>query len=203
MRVEENERDEGRRTAVAVSTEGTAEPLRLAVLLGSTREGRVGGVVGEWFRARAAGRAGLRVETVDLVDYAFPARFPEEPTAEMCRFAGAIDRAEAFVVVTPEYNWGYPASLKQAVDYAYDEWHAKPVGFVSYGHGGCGLLAAAGLRLVFNELRSVTVRNAVSVDLDGPLGGPEQECAADGLLAELVWWGLALREAKARRPYVS
>ncbi|SOD63834.1 NAD(P)H-dependent FMN reductase [Streptomyces zhaozhouensis] len=188
---------------MAGATEEAAEPLRLAVLLGSTREGRVGGDVGEWFRARAAERDGLRVEMVDLVDYAFPARFPEEPTEEMDRFAAAVDRAEGFVVVTPEYNGGYPASLKQAVDYAYDEWHAKPVGLVSYGHGGCGRLAAAGLRLVFNELRSVTVRNAVSVDLDGPLGGPEQECAADRLLDELLWWGLALREAKARRPYVS
>ncbi|WP_233580983.1 NADPH-dependent FMN reductase [Streptomyces triticirhizae] len=187
---------------MARSTDAAAEPLRLAVLLGSTREGRMGAAVGEWFLGRARGRDDLRVELVDLVDYAFPARFPEEPTDEMCRFAGAIERAEGFAVVTPEYNWGYPASLKQAVDYAYDEWHAKPVGFVSYGHGACGQLAAAGLRLVFNELRSVTVRNCVAVDLTGPLGGPALERAAEALLDELVWWGLALREAKERRPYV-
>ena len=188
---------------MAGSEEGAAEPLRLAVLLGSTREGRVGAAVGEWFLGRTERRDDLRVELVDLVDYAFPARFPEEPTDEMRRFTGVIDRAEGFAVVTPEYNWGYPASLKQAVDYAYDEWHAKPVGFVSYGHGACGHLAAAGLRLVFNELRSVTVRSCVGVDLAGPLGGPALECAADALLDELVWWGLALREAKLRRPFVS
>ncbi|MDT0266998.1 NAD(P)H-dependent oxidoreductase [Streptomyces sp. DSM 44915] len=181
---------------------GRRTPLRLAVLVGSTREGRVGEAVGAWVLARVEGRDDLVAEAVDLADYVFPARFPEEPTAEMCRFARAIDAAEGFVVVTPEYNGGYPASLKQAVDYAYDEWHAKPVGFVSYGHGGCGQFAVAGLRLVFNELRTVPVRDCVAIDLAAPLGGPAHAAAADAMLAELRWWGLALREAKLRRPYV-
>ena len=69
------------------------------------------------------------------------------------------------MVVTPEYNHSFPASLKQAIDYAYDEWQAKPVGFVSYGCGSAGLHAVDQLRTVFTALHAVTVRDGVGIDL--------------------------------------
>ncbi|MGP4109380.1 NADPH-dependent FMN reductase [Streptomyces sp. 4N509B] len=181
-----------------------AEALRIAVIIGSTREGRAGERIAEWFVARARRRREVEVEVVDLADYDFPGRLPSHPTPAMVRFTEAVAHAEAFVVVTPEYNRSFPASLKQAIDYAYEEWHAKPVGFVSYGSRSNGLYAVEGLRCVFAELHVVTLRDGVSLDLlaGEEVGTEEMERDADALLGELAWWGLALREARERRPYV-
>ncbi len=124
-------------------------------------------------------------------------------------YAQRIGRAEAFVVVTPEYNHGSPASLKQAIDLVRAEWRAKPVGFVSYGGTAGGLRAVEQLRQVFAELHAVTVRDTVSFhnarerfDRSGrPLDPVGPSRAADRLLDQLVWWGLSLRAARERRPY--
>ncbi|MCP3782888.1 NAD(P)H-dependent oxidoreductase [Micromonospora sp. A3M-1-15] len=182
-------------------------PLRLAVIIGSTREGRIGDRIGRWFVAQARRRDGLAVTVLDLAGYDFPASLPTEPTEAMRSFAQEVNRAEAFVVVTPEYNHSFPASLKQAIDYAYDEWQAKPVGFVSYGCRSVGLHAVDQLRTVFTALHAMTVRDTVGVDLlDGePTGRAEEQLRQDVrvLLDELCWWGLALREGRAARPYVS
>ncbi|MEV0002242.1 NAD(P)H-dependent oxidoreductase [Micromonospora sp. NPDC050980] len=180
-------------------------PLRLAVIIGSTREGRVGDRIGRWFVSQARGRAGLVVDELDLAGYAFPAALPAEPTPAMREFVRQVAEAEAFVVVTPEYNHSFPASLKQAIDFAYDEWQAKPVGFVSYGCRSVGLHAVDQLRTVFTALHAMTVRDTVGVDLlDGePTGHGEERLRQDVrvLLDELCWWGLALREGRAARPY--
>ena len=182
-------------------------PLRLAVIIGSTREGRIGDRIGRWFVAQARRREGLAVTVLDLAGYDFPTSLPAEPTGAMRSFAAEVNRAEAFVVVTPEYNHSFPASLKQAIDYAYDEWQAKPVGFVSYGCRSVGLHAVDQLRTVFTALHATTVRDTVGVDLlDGePTGRAEEQLRQDVrvLLDELCWWGLALREGRAARPYVS
>lgn len=182
-------------------------PLHVAVIVGSTREGRAGDEVARWFVARARQRTGLAVTVLDLVDYDFPASWPAEATPAMRAFTAAVGRAEAFVVVTPEYNHSFPASLKQAIDYAYDEWQAKPVGFVSYGCGSLGLHAVDQLRTVFTALHATTVRDVVGVDLlcggPTPLAEDRLGRAAAVLLDQLAWWGLALREARAARPYVS
>ncbi|WP_405849396.1 NAD(P)H-dependent oxidoreductase [Streptomyces niveus] len=191
--------------------EGDAAPLRVAVIIGSTREGRLGDAIARWFVERAAKRDDLAVSVVDLADFDFPARYPDRVTEPMAEFTAEVDRAEAFVVVTPEYNRSFPASLKQAVDYAYDEWQTKPVAFVSYGHGSGGLYAVEGLRSVFTELHTVTLRNGVSIDLfdcgddvlDVDAATEEhRDRAASVLLDQLGWWGLALREARKARPYI-
>ncbi|MFE3828426.1 NADPH-dependent FMN reductase [Streptomyces sp. NPDC059092] len=193
-----------------------ARPLRVAVIIGSTREGRVGDVIGRWFAERAAGRDDLELAVVDLIDFDFPAHYPDRPTHQMSAFAAEVERADAFVVVTPEYNRSFPASLKQAIDFAYDEWRTKPVAFVSYGHGaGAGLYAVEQLRSVFTELHTVTLRNGVNINLfeDWPVGsaGLSGAAGASGagdraaglMLDQLGWWGLALREAREARPYLS
>jgi NAD(P)H-dependent FMN reductase len=192
-------------------------PLRIVTIIGSTRQGRVGEAVGRWFATQAGRREGIELTILDLVDFELPARYPSEATAPMMAFAAGVGRADAFVVVTPEYNRSFPASLKQAIDCAYDEWRAKPVGFVSYGCGSQGLYAVEQLRVVFTELHTVTMRNCVCFDL------LREWCGADGkdidtgrprdpessgravttLLDQLTWWGLALRDARAARPYVS
>ncbi|MYT39308.1 NADPH-dependent oxidoreductase [Streptomyces sp. SID8356] len=184
------------------------EPLRVAVIIGSTREGRIGDAVGRWFMERARARDELDLAVLDLAEFDFPGHHPRRATEQMTVFTGAIGRAEAFVVVTPEYNRSFPASLKQAIDFAYDEWQAKPVGFVSYGHGSSGLYAVEQLRSVFTELHTVTLRNGVALDfLHTPLEDYAGACARDRaaglMLDQLGWWGRALREARAVRPYVS
>ncbi|MFC4003173.1 NADPH-dependent FMN reductase [Prauserella oleivorans] len=183
-------------------------PLRVAVLIGSTREGRVGHTVGHWFADRAREREDLEVGVVDLAEFDLPARLPAAATPEMTRFAAEIDRADAFVVVTPEYNRSFPASLKLAIDCAYDEWHAKPAGFVSYGCRSTGLYAVEQLRSVFTELHVATVRDAVSFNLladcrgGPPFAAEELVHRATALLDQLVWWGRALRAARASHPYI-
>ena len=199
---------------------GRTAPVRLAVIIGSTREGRSGEGVARWFAGRARRRGDLEVDVVDLADFDLPARDLCAVTSDVAAFSGRIDRAEAFAVVTPEYNHSFPASLKQAIDHAYDEWRAKPVGIVAYGHGSEGFYVIEHLRAVFTELHMATVRGRVALDLlahdrgaapagDGdrgggvPVGDGVLERDAEAMLDQLVWWGLALREARAARPYVA
>ncbi len=179
--------------------------LRVAVIIGSTREGRIGDTIGRWFAAQVAHRADLAPTVVDLADFDFPSSYPDVPTASMVEFTAQVGAADAFVLVTPEYNRSFPASLKQAIDYAYDEWQAKPVGFVSYGWRSGGLYAVEQLRTVFTELHVVTMRDGVTFNLlDGePVGGDTPEHDAKALLDQLTWWGVALRDARLARPYVS
>jgi NAD(P)H-dependent FMN reductase len=186
------------------------KPLHVAVIIGSTRKGRIGDTVGRWFSVLADGRDGLELSVIDLADYEFPANYPDRATPQMTEFTSRIGRADAFVIVTPEYNRSFPASLKQAIDFAYDEWQAKVVGFVSYGCGSNGVYAVEQLRGVFTELQAMTVRNSVGFNLlDGGFDGggePAHEDraarAATTMLDQLIWWGGALRDARARRPYV-
>ncbi|WP_435597969.1 NADPH-dependent FMN reductase [Streptomyces anulatus] len=187
---------------------GSGLPLRVAVIIGSTREGRIGDAVGRWFMERARDRSELDLAVLDLADYDFPVHYPGRATEQMTEFTDEIARAEAFVVVTPEYNRSFPASLKQAIDFAYEEWQTKPVAFVSYGHGSAGLYAVEQLRTVFTELHTVTLRNGVALDflrqpLEGHPGDTGRDRSVGLMLDQLGWWGSALREARAARPYVS
>ncbi len=186
-------------------------PLRLEVIVGSTRQGRFGPTVARWFLTQAEGRSDMAPDLLDLADVDLPAAYPRRPGPALEAFTRRIDRADAFVVVTPEYNHGYPASLKQAIDLAYDEWRAKPVGFVSYGGMAGGLRAVEQLRQVFAELHAVTMRDTVSFhrvwglfDDSGELLEPAPfTAAAKTMLDALAWWALALRTARAARPYAA
>ncbi|MBF8188687.1 NAD(P)H-dependent oxidoreductase [Nonomuraea sp. K274] len=188
-----------------------SDALRLAVIIGSTRVGRACDTVGGWLAELARLRDDLAVELLDLAGYTFPGCYPQEATPAMCRFAAAISRADAFVIVSPEYNRSFPASLKQAIDFAYDEWQAKPVGFVSYGSGSTGFYAVEQLRTVFSALHTVTVRDWVGIDLLGegvdagglPRDTDDRLRAVEAMLDQLTWWGRALRDARRAQPYVS
>ncbi|MGQ5634584.1 MULTISPECIES: NADPH-dependent FMN reductase [unclassified Streptomyces] len=201
----------------AVSAAAAAEaPLRVAVIVGSVREGRQGRAVADWFLATAAGDTGLDLDVIDLAGTELPLVLPEwggtpspEAVAALREVSPRLAAADAFVVVTPEYNHSFPASLKNFIDWHHAEWRAKPVGFVSYGGLGGGLRAVEQLRLVFAELHATTVRDSVS--LHGPWSGLGEDgtprdaavCAgaAKGMLGQLGWWGRALRAARAERPY--
>jgi len=177
-------------------------PLRIAVIVGSTREGRVGGDVAGWFLAIARQRADVDLTVLDLAEFDFPQSYPEAATPQMTSFTTAVERADGYVIVTPEYNRSFPASLKQAIDYAYDEWHAKPVGFVSYGCRGRGHYAVSALRVVFTELHTTTVRDEVGIDLLAPRSDKDERTVT-AMLDQLTWWARALREARAAHPYIA
>ncbi|UQX05446.1 NAD(P)H-dependent oxidoreductase [Streptomyces sp. RerS4] len=188
------------------------EPLRLAVIIGSNREARFGHVVGTWIATEAARRQDLAVDVIDLADHDLPIVLSRDPSpevaAELAKVSPRLAQADAFVVVTPEYNHSYPASLKNLIDWHYTQWQAKPVGFVSYGGLSGGLRAVEHLRTVFAELHAVTVRDVVSLhmvwDKFDETGAPKDDAtqaAAKVLLDQLGWWGDALRRARARVPY--
>lgn len=188
-------------------------PLKLAVIMGSNREGRFGPVVCDWFVSRAAGRADFTVELIDLADTDLPTALSFSPSVPVRDQLGKVtDRlawADAFVVVTPEYNHSYPASLKTLIDWHFGEWQAKPVGFVSYGGISGGLRAVEHLRQVFAELHAVAVRDTVSFHHAGALFDEQGRhrdpdgatAAATAMLDQIAWWGLALRDAKTARAY--
>ncbi|NBE94349.1 NAD(P)H-dependent oxidoreductase [Nonomuraea sp. KC401] len=185
-------------------------PLRVAVIIGSTRAGRACDAVAGWFTERARRREELAVKVLDLAGYAFPAHYPAQATPAMRRFAGDIGAADGFVVITPEYNRSFPAPLKQAIDFAYDEWQAKPVGFVSYGSGSAGHYAVEQLRTVFSALHAVTMRDWVGLDLLGgdfdgcaPLDTDDRLRAVATMLDQLTWWGRTLRAGRRAQPYVT
>jgi NAD(P)H-dependent FMN reductase len=181
-------------------------PLALGVIVGSSRKGRVGRVVADWFVAEAW-RRNLKVDVIDLAEIDLPVDLSS--TDEVRELAVRVGAADAFVVITPEYNHGYPAGLKLAIDCVRAEWAAKPVGFVSYGGLSGGLRAVEQLRQVFAELHVVGVRDTVSFhqvrqcfDQAGRLRDPApREEAAGVLLDRVEWWGRALRNARAAHPY--
>jgi NAD(P)H-dependent FMN reductase len=183
----------------------SADLVRLAVIVGSTREHRRGRTIADWFVDQAAARADLAVSEIDLVDFELPERFTFDTTPALVELRSRLDEADGFVVVTPEYNHSYPAPLKHAIDFAKPEWRRKAVGFVSYGGVSGGLRAVEHLRHVFAELHAHTVRDSVSFHRpwngfgeDGLPSDPEgASVAAAVLLDELVWWSDALRTARA------
>jgi len=194
------------------------QPLHVAVIFGSVRDGRFGSTAGNWFVAQARERDDLVVDVVDLAEVVLPMTMPAfggQPAPEavdaLADLTPRLAAADAFVVVTAEYNHSFPAALKNAIDWHHQQWQAKPVGFVSYGGMSGGLRAVEALRLVFAELHAVTIRDTVSFhnawrqfDADAtPLRPDECNGAAKTMLDQLSWWAHALRDAKANSPYVA
>ncbi|WP_245819917.1 NADPH-dependent FMN reductase [Rhodococcoides yunnanense] len=170
-----------------------SEPLNLAVIVASVRPGRLGPVVADWFLDRVAARGGFSATTLDLLDFDLPADLTPSPAGEA--FASAIGAADAIVAVTPEYNHGYPASLKTALDSVKYEWRGKPIGFVSYGGLSGGLRATEQLRQVVAELHMVSVRDSVgfhrarkAFDDLGETTDPAATDASMRMLGQLHWW---------------
>jgi NAD(P)H-dependent FMN reductase len=169
--------------------------------------------VADWFAQQAAKRHNLDVEVIDLATADLPATLTgtDEPTpATVAVLAARLAAADAFAVVTPEYNCSFPGSLKTALDWYYEEWHAKPVAVIAYGRESGGLYAVAQLRQVFTELQAVTIRNSVTLpcyweqfaaDGSWPRPGSGYDAAAKLSLDQLVWWAHALRDARTKRPY--
>jgi NAD(P)H-dependent FMN reductase len=172
--------------------------IKVGVVYGSTRPGRFCDTVARWAAAQIAARGHFAVEIIDPVS-----------SSDDRSLKHRVAACEAFLVVTPEYNHGYPAPLKELIDSIGPEWHAKPVAFVSYGGISGGLRAVEQLRLVFAELHAVTIRDSVSFagaweqfDSNGALRSPERaERSMDAMLRRLHWWAIALAHARGIWPY--
>jgi NAD(P)H-dependent FMN reductase len=184
-------------------------PLKLALIYGSMRQGRFCDTVANWAANEIWSRNDFFLDVIDPDELGLPLRHGPDDYVALADLRRPLADADAFIVVTPEYNHGYPAPLKFLIDSAYREWRAKPVAFVSYGGISGGLRAVEQLRLVFAELHAVTIRDSVSFanpwtkfDGDGRLIDPDEPCKAMAtLLARLRWWATILREARQVAPY--
>jgi NAD(P)H-dependent FMN reductase len=189
------------------------KPLRVGIILGSTRTGRFADRPAEWLRQIAEKREDVSFELVDLRDYPLP--FFDEPKSPFrepskneiaLTWGRKIAELDAFVFVTGEYNHSIPASLKNALDYLYAEWNRKPAAFLAYGNTG-GARGVEQLRLILVELQVAPLRSAVHIVrfefMDMLLKGktfadfPHLEEAANVMLDDLIWWGRALRAGRA------
>ncbi|WP_460766789.1 NADPH-dependent FMN reductase [Nocardiopsis nanhaiensis] len=193
---------------VSRSASDSSAPVRLALIVGSTREGRFGPTVARWFLRTAREYPGVEVEVVDLAETDLPDRIVEDSPLpeEVGELSPRLAAADGFVVVTPEYNRSFPAPLKTAIDWFHDEWAGKPVGFVSYGGVSGGMHAVQQLRTVFAELRATSVRDNVcfpnfwdGFDAEGgwPKDAKASAEAANDMLDQLTWWARALRNHRA------
>ncbi|MEU2039894.1 NADPH-dependent FMN reductase [Nocardia niwae] len=188
-------------------------PVRVALIVGSTRTGRFGPTVADWFAGRLERRR-VDLDRIDLAATGLPDRLtdPDEPLPPAVRVLGVrLDAADAFVVVTPEYNRSFPAAVKHAIDWFGTEWAAKPVTVVGYGGDVDGGHAAAQLRPVFGELNAVLIRRTVTItkawqrfasDGSWPRRDAELDETVDAAVDQLLWWARALRAARAETPFV-
>ncbi|HTT14616.1 MAG TPA: NAD(P)H-dependent oxidoreductase [Thermoplasmata archaeon] len=186
--------------------------LRIAVVVGSTRPHRNAEGVARWVLQQARQRSDAEFELVDLKDHPLPmldeaipptaGKYAQEHTKSWAKTIGSFD---GFVFVTPEYNHGVPAALKNAIDFVYAEWNNKAAGFVSYGSAG-GARAVEHLRGILAELQVATVRAQVLFSLMNdfenysvlktPDAGKERLLST--MLDQLVAWSGALRTLRVR-----
>jgi NAD(P)H-dependent FMN reductase len=184
-----------------------SDTIHIGLIYGSTRKGRFCDTVARWAADEIRAQGHYAVDIIDPAEIV-PGNRGESTSPTLWEL---MAKADAFVVVTPEYNHGYPAALKMLIDSVGAEWHAKPVAFVSYGGISGGIRAVEQLRLVFAELHAVTIRDSVSFasaweqfDADGKLKQPERaQRSMATMLGRLHWWAAALRDARAAVPYVA
>jgi len=184
----------------------------LQILIASTRPGRVGPSVAAWIHERALAHGGFTVELIDLAEVNLP--MFDEPNHPRLReythqhtkdWSATISRADAFIFVIPEYNYGFNAAIKNAIDYLNHEWKYKPVGFVSYGGVAAGTRAAQMLKQVVTTLKMHPLFETVSIpfvqqflDADRRLQPNEiMETSATAMLDELVRTSGALQVLRA------
>ncbi|MBP6923981.1 MAG: NAD(P)H-dependent oxidoreductase [Candidatus Pacebacteria bacterium] len=191
--------------------------LNVKVIVGSTRPSRFSEKVLPWLETELGNRNDMNIEVLDLREYELPYfDMPMSPAYVqngeygndvVNAWAKKIGEADAYLIIAPEYNHGYTAVLKNALDVVYGEWNKKAVGFVSYGSVGGGRVVEQ-LRQVAVELQMASTRNAVHIQApwflleeDGSLKTGALDVYTDslkGMLDQLAWWGQALKEARQK-----
>jgi NAD(P)H-dependent FMN reductase len=186
--------------------------LKVAIITGSTRPGRVGDAVAHWVYDIASKRSDAAFEIVDIKDFNLPLLDEPVPAAmgqysqpHTKAWAVKIAEFDAFVFVTPEYNHGPSAALKNAIDYLYREWNNKAVGFVGYGGNG-GTRAVEILRQVVSNVELADVRAQVGLSLFTDFEkftifkpSPHVEPTVTLMLDQVIGWGGALKPLRARK----
>jgi NAD(P)H-dependent FMN reductase len=187
----------------------------ISVIMGSTREGRFSEKPARWILQHLMKRDGVDARLLDLRD--FPMPFFDQPVPpstpgkqpyadeNVKKWTEAIAVSDGFVFVTPEYNHGAPAVLKNAIDWVYPEWNRKAAGFVSYG-SALGARSVQQLRETAIELQLAPVRSSVHIPVstlwahykggDVDAGLAELERPAAKLIDDLLWWTAALKTAR-------
>lgn len=148
----------------------------LQIIIASTRPGRIGLPIGQWMHQRAAEHDGFDAELIDLAEVNLPfLDEPHHPRAQKYTqqhtldWSATINRGDAFVFVTPEYNFGFPATLKNAIDFLWNEWAGKPAGILSYGGMSGGVRSAQMLRPVLGSVHLAAVPEAITIPMAGSL----------------------------------
>ena len=184
------------------------DSLKLMIIIASTRPGRVGLPVGTWFVNHVREQGGFEIDLVDLAEMKLP--FMDEPNHPRLRqythqhtkeWSARVDAAEAFVFVMPEYNYGFNAPLKNAIDYLLQEWQYKPVGFVTYGGIAGGTRALQLIKPVLTALKLTAVTEAVNIPFVAQYINEEDrfvpseavERAVPTMLKELTRWANTLK----------
>lgn len=180
------------------------ETFNVAIIYGSARQGRFCDTVAHWVVDTLKTDQDLSLDLIDPAILDLPAYHvgAEHPAIKELHLV--LSEADAFIVVTPEYNHSFTGELKLLIDAAKQQWQRKPVAFVSYGGISGGLRAVEQLRLVFAELQAVTMRDVVSFtnardrfDKDGnPADLEGTNGALHHMTADLKWWASALRDAR-------
>jgi NAD(P)H-dependent FMN reductase len=183
--------------------------MKIAIVTGSTRPGRINIAVARWVLEIAARRRDADYELVDIEDYELPLLDEPVPPAlgrysrpHTKRWAARIGAFDGYVFVTPEYNHGVPGALKNAIDYLFAEWNHKAAGFVGYGGAG-GTRAVEQLRLVMGNLliADVTAQVALSLftdfeDFSVLRPDPRHEAEVNVMLDQVIAWARALRSVR-------
>ena len=188
----------------------------ISVIVGSTRQGRFSEKPAEWILRHLKKRSDVDARLLDLRDFpmpffdqpvspATPGRLPYEHEV-VKKWTAAIAQSDGFVFVTPEYNYGPAAVLKNAIDWVYPEWNRKAAAFVSYG-SALGARSVQQLRETAIELQLAPVRAAVYIPVatlwahyqggDVDAGLAALEAPAGRLIDDLLWWTAALKSARA------
>lgn len=186
-------------------------PLRLNVIVASTRPGRVGRAVADWFHGIAREDGTFDAQLVDLADFDLPVynepkhpRLQEYEHEHTRRWSESVAAADAFALVTPEYNYSPTPALVNALDYVYNEWNYKPAAFVSYGGISGGMRAVQTTKLTLTTLKMVPIMEAVTIPNvsghmeDGAFVPADVHTKSAGtLLKELHRWAEALKPMRA------
>lgn len=185
--------------------------FRIPVILGSTRRGRQSTKVAKFIAERMRRTERIETEILDLLESGFPMleerlRFRDDPPPGALEFSAKLARADSIVIVTPEYNNGYPGVLKNALDYFLPEYKRKPIGIVTVSRSGFGgLTCLAQLRLVTLGMGAFPIparlpvsRVQDSFDDDGNPQDPAYEERAKSFLDELLWFTEAIVAQKTK-----
>lgn len=184
----------------------------LQVIIASTRPGRAGKAIGDWFAQAARENGKFEVQVADLAEINLP--FMDEPNHPRMQkyqhqhtkdWSARIAGSDAFVFVEPEYNHGICAPLKNALDYLFLEWNDKPAGIVSYGGVSGGLRAAQHTKPVLNALNIMAINGAVTIPFfntmlkDGKFEPNDTvQQSVNPMLEQLYTWAVTLREMRQK-----